>query len=133
MKLVTFTLTLTLFSPALPAHADDADLELSRGAAAPKATVGQKTAVSLTLLPRTGARLDPDAPLVIRLSGEGVKLSRALYQREDAVDPRAVAPRFELQLTPERADWKLSAHVTAWVCRGVRCRPVESDATWPLD
>jgi hypothetical protein len=130
MKLLTITVAALL---ALTARADDAELELSRGPATPKAAVGQKTAVSLTLLPRTGARLDPDAPLVIRLSAEGAKLARALYQREDAVDPRAVAPRFELQLTPERVDWKLSAHVTAWVCRGARCRPVETDATWPLN
>ena len=119
-----------LFLLATPARAGDAELELSRNAPA-KLAIGQKGAVSLTLLPRSGARIDGDAPLVIRLSADGAKLPRALYQREDAVDPRAEAPRFELALSPERADWKLTAHVIAWVCRGARCRPVETDAYWP--
>ena len=115
---------------ATAARADDAELELSRNVPA-KLAVGQKGAVSLTLLPRSGARIDSDAPLVIRLTADGAKLVRAHYQREDAVDPRAEAPRFELALSPERADWKLTAHVIAWVCRGSRCRPVETDASWP--
>jgi hypothetical protein len=119
---------LLLFATA--ARADDAELELSRGVPA-KLAVGQKGTVSLTLLPRSGARIDGDAPLVIRLTADGARLPRALYQREDAVDPRAEAPRFELALSPERADWKLTAHVIAWVCRGARCRPVETDTYWP--
>lgn len=129
MKPFTLTLAFTLSLPSFT-RADDAELELSRNTPA-KLTVGQKGAVSLTLLPHSGARLDGDAPVVIRLTADGARLPRALYQREDAVDPRAEAPRFELALSPERADWKLTAHVIAWVCRGSRCRPVESDASWP--
>jgi hypothetical protein len=130
MRSLTLALSLALtFTPLGSGRADEPDLELSRGPV-PTVRTGQKSSVSLTLLPRSGARLYTDGPLIVRVEGNGVKLPRTLYLREDAVDPRAEAPRFEIQFSPERAEWKLAARVTAWICRGSRCRPVELEALY---
>src|SRR6266511_1213170 len=64
--------------------------------AMPESKPGERATVSLSILPRAGFRLLADGPLLVRLSGERVVPERPLYRREDAVDPRAEAPRFEL-------------------------------------
>jgi hypothetical protein len=107
-------------------------VELVKSPPAPVAK-GQRGAVSLTLLPRAGNRLLEDGPLLVRVSGEGLIVERALYRREDAVDPRAEAPRFELAFRgtrPGPAD--LRARCTFYVCRAARCRPVESEAVFSV-
>jgi hypothetical protein len=113
--------------------ADDAGVELVKSAA-PAVKRGARATVSLTLLPRAGNRLLADGPLLVRVSGDGVAPERALYRRDDAVDPHAEAPRFELAFRGERAGAAvLRARLTFYVCRGARCRPVEADADWSFD
>src|SRR5438552_3489032 len=106
---------------ALPAHAaDDLGVELVKSAPAPVAK-GQRGAVSLTLLPRPGNRLLADGPLLVHVSGDGVTVERALYRREDAVDPRAEAPRFELAFRAARpGPAELRVRCSFYACRGAR-------------
>jgi hypothetical protein len=94
-------------------------LNVVRGAA------GEATAVSLSILPHAGYHLFADGPLLVRLRGQGVTLARSLYRREDAVDPRAEAPRFELPFRRDRAGARLDADLVFYICAGARCRPVE--------
>jgi hypothetical protein len=115
------------------AASDELGIDLVKSPPAPVA-VGQRGSVSLTLLPRAGNRLLDDGPVLVRASGDGLAVERALYRREDAVDPRAEAPRFELAFRavhPGRAE--LHARCTLWICRAQRCRPVESEAIFHVD
>ncbi len=89
--------------------------------------------VSLSILPRPGYRLSTEAPLVVRLDGDGVTLPRKLYRREDAVDPRAEAPRFEIAFRKTAAaSARLDAELIFYVCQAARCRPVVTRWSSPL-
>jgi hypothetical protein len=87
-------------------------------------TVDRQT-LSLSILPRPGYRLGAETPVIVHLDGSGVDLPRKLYRRQDAVDPRAEAPRFEV---PFRAivtsGARIEAELTFYVCKAARCRPV---------
>jgi hypothetical protein len=110
-------------APAASA-APDAEYDVVVGAM-PATKVGEHAAVSLSILPRAGYRLLADGPLLVRLAGDGVSPDRALYRREDAVDPRAEAPRFELPFRRTRAAGvTLTATLTFYICGRLRCRPV---------
>jgi hypothetical protein len=115
------------------AHAaDDQGYELVQ-APPPSIKAGKKASLSLTLLPHGGYRLMADGPVELRLTGEGVKLPRPALHREDAVDARAEAPRFELPLTAERAgSAAVAADCTFYLCRDTRCRPVTTTVRWTL-
>lgn len=111
---------------AAPAPNGDAEYDVVVGAL-PAVKVGEHATVSLSLLPRAGYRLLADGPLVVRLAGDGLVPDKALLRREDAVDPRAEAPRFELPFhrTSARAgDAALTATLTFYICDAARCRPV---------
>jgi len=82
-------------------------------------------ALSLSILPRPGYRLLADAPVLVRLDGSGVELPRRLYRREDAVDPRAEAPRFEIPFRQSGEKAQIRAELTFYICKGARCRPVQ--------
>lgn len=87
------------------------------------ATVERQT-LSLTILPRPGYRLGTDTPVLVRLAGSGVELPRRLYRREDAVDPRAEAPRFEIAFRAPSAGARIDAELTFYVCKASLCRPI---------
>ena len=86
-------------------------------------TVEAKT-LSLSILPRPGYRLGADTPVVVHVEGTGVELPRKLYRRQDAVDPRAEAPRFEVAFRPTAPGARIDAELTFYICRAARCRPV---------
>jgi hypothetical protein len=86
-------------------------------------TVERQT-LSLSILPRPGYRLGADAPVLVRLDGTGVELPRKLYRRQDAVDPRAEAPRFEVPFRAPSAGARIDAELTFYICKSSRCRPV---------
>jgi hypothetical protein len=89
-------------------------------------TVGDK-ALSLSILPRPGYRLGAATPVIVRLDGTGVDLPRKLYRRQDAVDPRAEAPRFEVPFhVTATSGARIDAHLTFYICQAARCRPVET-------
>jgi hypothetical protein len=103
---------------ASPARADEPEFQIV-------ATVEHQT-LSLTILPRPGYRLGADTPVLVRLDGAGVELPRKLYRREDAADPRAEAPRFEVAFRRAAAATaaRIDAELTFYVCKAARCRPV---------
>jgi hypothetical protein len=100
--------------------------------AAPAAQLGHPLSVSLSIVPRDGNHLLKDGPVLVRPSGDGARPTRALYHREDAVDPRADVPRFELAFVPERSgEVHLTADCTFYLCRpDARCRPIHTTAAW---
>ena len=86
-------------------------------------TVERQT-LSLSILPRPGYRLGADTPVLVRLDGTAVELPRKLYRRQDAVDPRAEAPRFEVPFRAPSAGARIDAELTFYICKSSRCRPV---------
>jgi hypothetical protein len=120
-------------STATVTLADEPEFDVVVGAM-PESKPGERATVSLSILPRAGFRLLADGPLLVRLAGERVAPERPLYRREDAVDPRADAPRFELPFRRPRpvagaaataaGPATLTATLTFYICRGERCRPV---------
>ena len=117
---------LLLLATGLVSAAPDPGFDVVVGTL-PDAKPGERATVSLSILPRPGFRLLVDGPLTVRVTGEGVTPERPLYRREDAVDPRAEAPRFELAFRrprPPAHEATLNATLTFYLCRGERCRPV---------
>lgn len=101
---------------------------------APKVRANQTAQVSLSLVPRSGERLLADGPVLVRVRGQGVRPLQALYRREDAADPRADVPRFELAFRAEREGHaRLIAACTFYLCKGQRCRPFEAEVSWNLE
>ncbi|HWE29642.1 MAG TPA: hypothetical protein VHB97_16650 [Polyangia bacterium] len=86
-------------------------------------TVEPKT-LSLSILPRPGYRLGAETPVLVRLDGTAVELPRRLYRRQDAVDPRAEAPRFEIPYRAATSGARIDAELTFYICKAARCRPI---------
>jgi hypothetical protein len=84
----------------------------------------ERSALSLSILPRPGYRLLTDAPVLVRLDATAVELPRRQYRREDAVDPRAEAPRFEIAYRAAVTGARIDAELTFYICKRARCRPV---------
>jgi hypothetical protein len=80
--------------------------------------------LSLSILPRPGYRLGAETPVLVRVEGSGVELSRKLYRRQDAVDPRAEAPRFEIAFARATPGARIEAELTFYICKAARCRPI---------
>jgi hypothetical protein len=80
--------------------------------------------LSLSILPRPGYRLGAETPVEVRLVATGVELARKLYRRQDAVDPRAEAPRFEIPYRAATTGARLDAELTFYICKATRCRPI---------
>src|SRR5262245_39967268 len=94
----------------------------------------KRVSVSLTVVPHRNHFLLPDGPVLVRLSGQGIRLERTLFHREEAVDPRAEAPRFELSFVAvQTGPAHLDASCTFYLCQEKRCRPVETDAHWSFN
>lgn len=121
-------------SPARAEGPDGADLVALKVAHEAPIERGRATVLSLAVIPASGSRLLPDGPLVIELSGSALDPAHRTLRLRDAVDPRAETPRFELEVRPHRTGAPvLSARITAWICRGARCRPVETSAKLPVE
>lgn len=120
---------------ALAAAAEPPEYEL-RTSGALELRAGDRGAVSLTVAPAAGRRIDRDAPLSVRVTvtpATGLKPLKARYALADAADPRAESPRFDLAVeatTP--GDYTLSADVRFWVCAKKTCRPVRETVTVPI-
>ena len=89
---------------------------------------GRAATFSVVLSPAPGLHLLDEGPLILDIEGTGVEPSTRSLGRNDAVDPRAEIPRFEIEVRAHRDSTPtLHAHLLVWVCRGTRCRPVEID------
>ncbi len=122
---VALLCTLAVVAVAAPsARADEPEFQIV-------GTVEQKV-LSLSILPRPGYRLGADTPVLGRLDGTSVELPRKLFRRQDAVDPRAEAPRFEVPYRTTGAGARIDAELTFYVCKAARCRPVVTRYSSPL-
>jgi len=111
----------------------DPGVELVVSPIVPVVRAKDRRVLSLSIVPRAGHRLHPSAPVTVRVDGHSVELPRPLFQRSEAVDPRADSPRFEIPVVvanPHTAT--VRAQCSLWICRGDRCRPVELEAHWTL-
>jgi len=115
---------------APPAAAEDVGFEL-RVADHVEVAAGAAGTVSLTVVPTAGRSVSGDGPLRIELSaGDGLTLPRRRYERRDAADPAAEAPRFELRFrgaAPGRHPLRIA--VRFWLCREKTCRPAGAERT----
>lgn len=95
---------------------------------APKIEVGARGAQTLTITPLRGRRISGDGPLSIAVVVDpptGLTLPRPRLRLRDAVDPKAEAPRFEIQLAGEKAGtYQLEIDIRFWICAKRTCRPV---------
>jgi hypothetical protein len=115
LRLAAALVALAIAAP--PARAEEPEFQIV-------GTVERQT-LSLSILPRPGYRLGADTPVLVRLDGSGVELPRKLYRRQDAVDPRAEAPRFEVPFRATATSGaRIDAELTFYICKAARCRPV---------
>lgn len=126
---LSFLLCLALIASIGSAAAEEEDpaslatLHLARAVALVR---GKAATLSLGVALGPGLHLLDDAPLIVTLDAHAATPAHRTLRRRDAVDPRADLPRFEVELKPDHdGDPALTARLTAWVCRGARCRPVE--------
>ena len=128
MRLVLASLLLALAPPAR------ADVPLIALRATRVADHGKAAMFSLVVVTAPGLRLLDDGPLVLDIDGSGIDPATRSLGRKDAVDPRAETPRFEIDVRARRdATPTLHAHLLAWVCHGMRCRPFECDQAISFD
>ncbi len=106
-----------------PAAARDVEVKSGGDVAA---VAGARAAGSLTVRPLDGHSLHAGAGITIRLSGpRELGLERKRLTLQDAADPRAEAPRFDLPFHPTAAGrFTLAADVRFWICAQKTCRPV---------
>lgn len=121
---------LGLAAVGLPAVADD-DGEGYRLRVSRRVDVGpgQERAVSLTVLPKTGFSISKDGPIAVRLApSEGLEVRRDRYERVNAADPGAEAPRFEMWVRAGSVGrHRLGVGIRFWLCRKRTCRPIERE------
>ena len=128
----TLALAMGLAATVMSARADEPGYELATQPP-PPLKASQRARLSLTVIPRAGYRLLTDGPVLVRLTGENVTPEHALLRRDDAVDPRAEAPRFELPLRAgQPGPARLDARCTFYLCRAARCHPVEAGVAFAL-
>ena len=90
--------------------------------------LNQAKAVSLTLVPQRGYAISRDGPITVAVkpADEGVEIRRRRYQRRDAVDPAADAPRFEFRLRgTSPGDHEVAIETSFWLCGKRTCWPVQ--------
>lgn len=121
---------------AAPAYADAQDHDI-RLPAQDQAITGEPRSLSLTIAPLPGHTISREGPLMVDLDtapDSGLHLPRRRYQRRDAADARAEAPRFDLRY---RADapgrHALRVDLRFWACARRTCRPVHVTRTVTIE
>ena len=118
---------LALLLGAAPARADDWTIRVAGEATV---TPGAAATVSLTIAGEGGRVVSKDGPVRVTLSSETLSLPRVRYERKQAADPAADAPRFDLKLTaPGAGEHSLAIDVRFWLCGKKVCRPVHATRT----
>jgi hypothetical protein len=110
-----------------------------RLAANDQAQVGETRSLSLTIAAHAGYTISRDGPLYIDLASAGaeagiLELPRPRYQRSDAADVQAEAPRFDLRYIA-RAPGQTTVRVALffWVCGPRVCWPVSESRDVHID
>lgn len=112
-------------APATPAAIVGHDIKL---ATSDSAGVGQTRSLSLTIAPRPGHVISQDGPLRIDVSAEppaGIELAKKRYERRDAADAQAEAPRFDIRYRAAApGEHAVLVDMRFWVCGRHTCWPV---------
>jgi len=92
---------------------------------------GEEGKIVLALLPLPGAHVDPAAPLRVSLSASpGLKMSRRVLSHQDAVDPRALGPRFEVPFTATKRGAQVArARLDFFICSETWCARQSRDVS----
>lgn len=110
-----------------PAHAEDPAYEV-RVAAEQTIELGTTGALSVALVPGPGRSISHDGP--IRLSAtisaeDALGLPRRRFNRRDAADPAADAPRFDVRVKARApGDHTVALDLRFWLCQRKTCQPV---------
>ena len=124
MRLVL--LALLLLAPSV-ARADDGwELRIDESV---EVEAGAAAAVSLTIAGTGGRTISKDGPVRVEISSTTLELKRTRYDRRNAADPAADAPRFDLKLVAKPGDHELAIDARFWVCGKRTCRPVRARRT----
>jgi hypothetical protein len=90
---------------------------------------GAAAAVSLTIAGTGGRTISKDGPVRVSVSSSTIELKRTRYDRRNAADPAADAPRFDLKLVAKEGDHELAIEARFWLCGKRTCRPVRARRT----
>ena len=100
-----------------------------------KATVGTKSAASVTLAGKNGWHLNEEFPIQLKLApGAGVTVEKALLGRKDLAESTKESARFEVPFTasePGNKTIDCEAHFA--VCQASSCRPVTEKLVLALE
>jgi hypothetical protein len=99
---------------------------------------GESTTISLTIAADPGYAISVDGQLKVVLTATpkgSLRLKKSVYGRDDAADPRAESPRFDLKLsaTDNTGSHKLVVDANFWLCRKRTCRPVQEQLKIAID
>ena len=120
-------LVLALLTAASPAWGEDWEVRVDE---AVEVDAGKAATVSLTIAGLGGRVVSKDGPVRVGLSSETLELKRTRYDRRQAADPAADAPRFDLRFSaPSAGDHSLAVDIRFWLCGARTCRPVRAKRT----
>ncbi len=126
---------LLLLAPMSGARAEEPDLDLLAVGPATVA-VGGSVHLSLTVAPRAGQHLLEGGPFDVRIlvAHSGLEATQTIYRRSEAVDAKAEAPRFDIEVKGKHPGaGRVTALVRVYLCAAQQCRPLETKTSWPLE
>lgn len=95
--------------------------------------VGGKGTLVLAILPLAKVHVHPQAPLKITIESAGLEVAKASLGHQDAVDPKAEGPRFEVPFVARRAGRQdAKAKVDFFICSDQWCVKQVKDVTIPV-
>jgi len=74
-------------------------------------------------------KMDNGGTVRVEISSSTLELKRTRFDRRNAADPAADAPRFDLKIVAKPGDHELSIDARFWVCGTRTCRPVRARRT----
>src|SRR5581483_9464270 len=90
--------------------------------ASPDVAVGHSTKLKVNFDVAEGAHISDEAPLTIKLSGDGVSFEKPVLHYADSLQPRGPAPKFEEQLTASApGSHTVDIDLSFYVCTAELC------------
>jgi hypothetical protein len=112
----------SLAAVLLAANPDPSLYKVKASVAAPEVQVGRSTKLDVQFDVAKDAHISDEAPLTIKLSGEGVTFEKPVLHYADSLQPRGPGPRFEEQLTPTApGSHTVEIDMSFYVCTAELC------------